>query len=134
MTREEVMVCGREKFGAFIRREREAKEIGLREMAKMIRVSPTYRSKVERDEFPPPAAVPAGMSSMGGKRSFRPSNILTASADFHSSADQSQDHRDRRVLLLRHGGQRIPGASVDTRLAVGSTIRRRIPSTISTTR
>jgi ribosome-binding protein aMBF1 (putative translation factor) len=43
-----------EKFGAFVRREREAKEIGLREMAKMIGVSPTYLSKVERDEFPPP--------------------------------------------------------------------------------
>jgi transcriptional regulator with XRE-family HTH domain len=42
------------KFGAFVRREREAKEIGLREMAKMIGVSPTYLSKVERDEFPPP--------------------------------------------------------------------------------
>lgn len=45
----------REKFGAFIRRERESKEIGLREMAKMIGVSPTYLSKVERDEFAPPA-------------------------------------------------------------------------------
>lgn len=45
----------REKFGAFIRREREAKEIGLREMAKRIGVSPTYLSKVERDEFAPPA-------------------------------------------------------------------------------
>ena len=45
----------REKFGAFIRGEREAREIGLREMAKMIGVSPTYLSKVERDEFPPPA-------------------------------------------------------------------------------
>ena len=44
-----------EKFGAFIRRMREAKEIGLREMAKKIEVSPTYLSKVERDEFPPPA-------------------------------------------------------------------------------
>jgi transcriptional regulator with XRE-family HTH domain len=44
-----------EKFGAFIRREREAREIGLREMAKLIGVSPTYMSKVERDEFPPPA-------------------------------------------------------------------------------
>jgi ribosome-binding protein aMBF1 (putative translation factor) len=43
-----------EKFGEFVRREREAKEIGLREMAKMIGVSPTYLSKVERDEFPPP--------------------------------------------------------------------------------
>ena len=49
------MAVGREKFGAFIRRQREAKEIGLRTMAKMIGVSPTYLSKVERDEFPPPA-------------------------------------------------------------------------------
>src|SRR5262249_41659017 len=43
------------KFGAFVRREREAREIGLREMAKMIGVSPTYLSKVERDESSPPA-------------------------------------------------------------------------------
>jgi transcriptional regulator with XRE-family HTH domain len=43
------------KFGAFIRREREGRDIGLREMAKMIGVSPTYLSKIERDEFPPPA-------------------------------------------------------------------------------
>jgi HTH-type transcriptional regulator, competence development regulator len=49
------MTGGREKFGSFIRRQREAKDIGLREMAKMIGVSPTYLSKVERDEFPPPA-------------------------------------------------------------------------------
>ena len=49
------MKLGREKFGAFIRREREVKEIGLREMAKKIGVSPTYLSKVERDEFAPPA-------------------------------------------------------------------------------
>jgi transcriptional regulator with XRE-family HTH domain len=49
------MGSGKLKFGAFIRREREAKEIGLREMAKLIGVSPTYLSKVERDEFQPPA-------------------------------------------------------------------------------
>ena len=49
------MVSGKEKFGEFVRRERKAKEIGLREMAKMIGVSPTYLSKIERDEFPPPA-------------------------------------------------------------------------------
>ena len=49
------MSSGREKFGAFIRRKREGREIGLREMAKMIGVSPTYLSKVERDEFTPPA-------------------------------------------------------------------------------
>ena len=44
----------RERFGAFIRREREAREIGLRQMAKMIKVSPTYLSKVEREQAPSP--------------------------------------------------------------------------------
>ena len=43
------------KFGAYVRQEREEREFGLRELAKMIGVSPTYLSKVERDEFPPPA-------------------------------------------------------------------------------
>ena len=45
----------RELFGAFIRRKRGDKELGLREMARMIGISPTYLSKCERDEFPPPA-------------------------------------------------------------------------------
>jgi transcriptional regulator with XRE-family HTH domain len=49
------MKGGNEKFGAFVRREREKKEIGLRDMAKMIGVSPTYLSMVERDVFAPPA-------------------------------------------------------------------------------
>ena len=49
------MARGNEKFGELVRAKRVLKEIGLREMAKMIGVSPTYLSKVERDEFPPPA-------------------------------------------------------------------------------
>jgi transcriptional regulator with XRE-family HTH domain len=49
-----------EMFGAFIRRKREEKEIGLREMAKKLDVSPTYLSKVERDEFPPPTEERVG--------------------------------------------------------------------------
>jgi transcriptional regulator with XRE-family HTH domain len=44
----------RKSFGPLVRREREAREIGLREMAKMIGVSSTYLSKIERGEFPPP--------------------------------------------------------------------------------
>jgi HTH-type transcriptional regulator, competence development regulator len=49
------MMTGMKSFGALVRHEREAKEIGLREMAKKIGVSPTYLSKIERDEFDPPA-------------------------------------------------------------------------------
>lgn len=46
-----------ETYGALTRRKREEKEYGLREFAKMIGVSPTYLSKVERDELPPPAEL-----------------------------------------------------------------------------
>ncbi len=49
------MMAGRQSFGALVRREREAKEFGLREMAKKIGVSPTYLSKIERGDFDPPA-------------------------------------------------------------------------------
>ncbi len=42
------------KFGATIRALREAKQISLRKFAEKVGVSPTYQSKVERDEFPPP--------------------------------------------------------------------------------
>ena len=42
-------------FGATVRRLREAKKIGLRKFAKEVGMSPTYLSKVERDEFNPPS-------------------------------------------------------------------------------
>ena len=45
------------KFGETVRELRNAKKIGLRRFAELIGMSPTYLSKVERDEFPPPAEV-----------------------------------------------------------------------------
>jgi transcriptional regulator with XRE-family HTH domain len=48
------MVSG-ERFGKFVRQKRQAKGIGLRELAKMVEVSAPYLSKIERDEYPPPA-------------------------------------------------------------------------------
>ena len=47
------MIAGREKFGAFIRREREAKRLSLRDVAKKIKVSPTFLSKVETEDWKP---------------------------------------------------------------------------------
>ena len=49
------MIAGRKNFGKLVRQERKAREIGLREMAKKIGVSPTYLSKIERGDFDPPA-------------------------------------------------------------------------------
>ena len=46
---------GSEQFGARIRRLREERRVGLRQFAKMLGVSATYLSKIERNELPPPA-------------------------------------------------------------------------------
>lgn len=43
------------RFGATVRRLREERKIGLRKFAQMVGMSPTYLSKVERDEFNPPS-------------------------------------------------------------------------------
>ncbi len=41
-------------FGQTIRAWREEKQIGLRKFADQVGMSPTYLSKIERDDFPPP--------------------------------------------------------------------------------
>jgi transcriptional regulator with XRE-family HTH domain len=41
-------------FGSTIRRLREGQQISLRKFADKVGISPTYLSKIERDEFPPP--------------------------------------------------------------------------------
>ena len=43
------------KFGDRVRALRRAEEFGLREFAKKMSMSPTYLSRVERGEVPPPA-------------------------------------------------------------------------------
>ena len=42
-----------DSFGYVIRKERQLHEIGLREMARKLCVSPTYLSKLERNELKP---------------------------------------------------------------------------------
>lgn len=42
-------------FGATVLRLREERKIGLRKFAEMVGMSPTYLSKVERDDFNPPS-------------------------------------------------------------------------------
>ncbi|MBD1202503.1 MAG: helix-turn-helix transcriptional regulator [Rhodobacteraceae bacterium] len=43
------------KFGPHVRETREAKKIGLRELAGRVDVEPAYLSKIEREIFPPPS-------------------------------------------------------------------------------
>ena len=42
-------------FGPTLRRERMKRKIPLRQFARQVEISPTYLSKIEREEFPPPS-------------------------------------------------------------------------------
>jgi transcriptional regulator with XRE-family HTH domain len=89
-----------EKFGEFVRREREAKEIGLREMAKMIGVSPTYLSKVERDEFSPP--VEAKVKAIARIINCDPDELLARAGRVSSDiSDIIKRHPAQLAALLR---------------------------------
>ena len=63
-------------FGATVRRLREEKKIGLRKFAQMVGMSPTYLSKVERDEFKPPSRG----EGQGHRRGSRPGRRRAARA------------------------------------------------------
>lgn len=46
---------GNPRFGPAVRAQRIQKSLGLRELARKVGMSATYLSKVEREEFSPPA-------------------------------------------------------------------------------
>ena len=81
-------------FGATVRRKRVEQEIGLREMAEKIGVSPAYLSKVETDQFAPPAE----------DRVRKIAEILEIDCDEISSdlSEIIREHPRELAALLRH--------------------------------
>ena len=97
---------GKEPFGAFIRRQRLAKGIGLREMAKMIGVNPTYLSKVERDEFAPPAED--RVKSIAELLDLDPDELLARAGKVASDLTEIIKRRPREAgIFLRTTGARL---------------------------
>ncbi len=97
------MVSGKGKFGAFIRRKREALDpkVGLREMSKKIGVSPTYLSKVERDEFPPPAE--GKVIAIAGILDLDVDELLARAGKVSSDLTQIIRERPREMASILRG-------------------------------
>ncbi len=92
------MAAIREMFGALVRREREGRGIGLREMAKMIGVSATYLSKIERDEFPPPAED--RVRTIAGILGHDPDELLALAGKVSSDLENIIKEQPREVAVL----------------------------------
>ena len=87
-------------FGATVRRLREGQKIGLRKFAQIVGMSPTYLSKVERDEFKPPTEekVRAIAEALGQDADELLSLAGRVSADL---ADIIQRHPREMATFLR---------------------------------
>ena len=117
------MASKNETHGAFIRREREAKGLKLREMARQIDVSATFLSKVETENWKP------------GEDNLRKiANILDCNADelLALAGKVSSDLTDiirRRPRLMAHllrGTEGMSGEEVG-KLIVSKMKERNVP-------
>jgi len=89
-----------DSFGATVRRLREGQKIGLRKFAQLVGMSPTYLSKVERDEFKPPTEekVRAIAEALGQD----PDELLALAGRVSSDlADIIQRHPREMATFLR---------------------------------
>ncbi len=70
------------EFGSRVRELRELEKVGLRKFAEKVGMSPTYLSKVERGDFPPPseAKVKAIAEALGQD----PDELLASAGRFPS--------------------------------------------------
>src|SRR5262245_44902961 len=96
-----VMISGREKFGAFIRQEREAKGLSLRDMAKKIKVSPTFLSKVETEDWKPGEEKLRKIAEVIG---CDPDDLLARAGRIPSELSEiikQSPHRHQMTALLR---------------------------------
>src|SRR5262245_43681760 len=95
------MTSANERFGAFIRREREAKGLSLRDMAKKIKVSPTFLSKVETEDWKPGEEKVLKIAEVIG---CNPDDLMARAGRVPSELSEiikQSPHRHQMTALLR---------------------------------
>ncbi|HZT28771.1 MAG TPA: helix-turn-helix transcriptional regulator [Bryobacteraceae bacterium] len=107
------------RFGAHIRALREAQEISLRKFAERAQISPTYLSKVERDEFPPPGeeAVRRIADILGED----PDELLALAGKVASDLPGIIQQHPRAMATFLRAASGLPAAEIEklARRAVG---------------
>lgn len=81
--------------------------MNLREMAKKIGVSPTYLSKVERDEFPPPAEDK--VRKIAGVLALDADELLALAGRVGVRPDRHHPRAPAGNGRLPEGGERVDG-------------------------
>lgn len=92
-------------FGATVRRLRTEKGLGLREFAAKIGLSPTYVSKIERDEFDPPAED--GIRAMARVLGQDPEEFLALAQRIPEDLSTILKERQKEMAVLLRTANRM---------------------------
>jgi transcriptional regulator with XRE-family HTH domain len=99
------------KFGATIRKLRETKGITLRKFAQAIGATPTYQSKIERDELPPPAEEKVrAMARVLGEDEER---LLALAGRVPSDLPDIIKERPEQMAALLRKARELPSEAVE---------------------
>jgi len=106
----------RETFGQFLRREREAQHITLRKFAEAVKMSPTYLSKVERDELPPPAEEK--VKAIARALLLDPDELLGRAGRVAADLDLIIQQRPKKLAIFLRSSRALSEADLDEILSI----------------
>ena len=111
------------KFGARIRFLREAQNISLRKFADKAGISPTYLSKIERDEFPPPGeeAVRRIAAILGED----PDELLALAGKVASDLPEIIQQQPRAMATFLRAAKGLTAEEIEKLAKQAETIRKR---------
>ena len=91
-------------FGSYVRQHREAKGVSLRKFAHQVGMSPTYLSKVERTEFPPPGETK--IVAIAAVLDLDPDELLARAGRIRSDLQPIIiQHPRPMAVLVRHAAE-----------------------------
>jgi transcriptional regulator with XRE-family HTH domain len=106
----------RETFGQFLRREREAQNITLRKFAEAVKMSPTYLSKVERDELPPPAEEK--VNAIARTLRLDPDELLGRAGRVATDLETIIQQRPRQLAVFLRSSRGLSDADLEEIISV----------------
>jgi len=98
-------------FGQTIRNLREEREIGLRRFADSVGMSPTYLSKVERDEFPPPGEEK--IKAIARELGKDPDELLALAGRVSSDLEEFIQQKPREMATFLRAAQGLTPKDIE---------------------
>ena len=98
-------------FGERVRTLREARYLGLRKLAERVGMSPTYLSKIERGQFPPPSE--AKIKLIAGVLEQDPDEFLALAGRVSSDLSEIIKKRPSAIATFLRAAEGLTAADIE---------------------